>query len=381
LKFILNYFYKKLRPILFWKDPEKMHSKMLSGVEKFLCFPAFLKLLNYQYQEDFPALRIKLFNRNINNPVGLAAGFDKDGRIYKALFAIGFGFVEIGTVTPRPQLGNSAPRLFRLVEDEALINNLGFNNNGASKMLEKITSRRHRINNIGSNDSLINFESGLLGINIGKNEVTPLYNANEDYISALNTLYHFADYFTLNISSPNTKELRNLQKKHELRNLLDVICNNRDRLDKKYSQKTPILLKISPDMSEEDFKDSIVVIKEFPIQGIIATNTTVKRHELKSKHRAEKGGLSGKPLKNRSTAVIKELYRELGENLKIIGVGGIFSGKDAYEKIRAGASAVQIYTALIYEGPGLVWKIKKELARLLEQDGFTTVEEVIGIDS
>ena len=354
---------------------------MLSGVEKFLCFPAFLKLLNYQYQEDFPALRIKLFNRNINNPVGLAAGFDKDGRIYKALFAIGFGFVEIGTVTPRPQLGNSAPRLFRLVEDEALINNLGFNNNGASKMLEKITSRRHRINNIGSNDSLINFESGLLGINIGKNEVTPLYNANEDYISALNTLYHFADYFTLNISSPNTKELRNLQKKHELRNLLDVICNHRDRLDKKYSQKTPILLKISPDMSEEDFKDSIVVIKEFPIQGIIATNTTVKRHELKSKHRAEKGGLSGKPLKNRSTAVIKELYRELGENLKIIGVGGIFSGKDAYEKIRAGASAVQIYTALIYEGPGLVWKIKKELARLLEQDGFTTVEEVIGIDS
>jgi len=381
LKLPLDYFYKKIRPFIFWKDPEIIHSIMLSMVEKFLRFPVFLKLLNSQFNEEFPTLHIRLFGNNLANPVGLAAGFDKDGRIYRALFAIGFSFVEIGTVTPLPQFGNSLPRLFRLFEDKALINNLGFNNNGAIKMLEKLSSRKNKINTTESKAIQTNIESGLLGINIGKNMLTPIENANKDYVSALKTLYPFADYFTLNVSSPNTNNLRNLQKNHALRNLLDEICTQRDRLDQKYSRKTPLLLKLSPDMTNEDLKKSIIIIKEFSIQGIIATNTTVKRERLRSKYQSEKGGLSGKPLQNLSTLVIKELFRELGDNLKIIGVGGIFNGQDAYEKIRAGASAVQIYTGLIYEGPGLVLKVKKELSELLENDGFKTVEEAIGVDN
>ena len=381
LKLPLDYFYKKIRPFIFWKDPEIIHSIMLSMVEKFLRFPVFLKLLNSQFNEEFPTLHIRLFGNNLANPVGLAAGFDKDGRIYRALFAIGFSFVEIGTVTPLPQFGNSLPRLFRLFEDKALINNLGFNNNGAKKMLEKLSYRKNKINTTESKAIQTNIESGLLGINIGKNMLTPIENANKDYVSALKTLYPFADYFTLNVSSPNTNNLRNLQKNHALRNLLDEICTQRDRLDQKYSRKTPLLLKLSPDMTNEDLKKSIIIIKEFSIQGIIATNTTVKRERLRSKYQSEKGGLSGKPLQNLSTLVIKELFRELGDNLKIIGVGGIFNGQDAYEKIRAGASAVQIYTGLIYEGPGLVLKVKKELSELLENDGFKTVEEAIGVDN
>jgi dihydroorotate dehydrogenase len=221
----------------------------------------------------------------------------------------------------------------------------------------------------------------MLGINIGKNKDTILENANDDYVSCLNTLHPFADYFTLNISSPNTEDLRKLQGKEALRVLLDSVCEHRDNLDQNHVRETPLLVKLSPDLDDTELENSIRVINEFSIQGVIIANTTVKRPELKSKHRIENGGLSGKPLQKRSTEMIRNVFQKLGTKMPIIGVGGIFSGADAYDKIRAGASAVQIYTALIYKGPGQVRKVKRELAKLLNEDGFTSVSDAVGVDS
>lgn len=372
--------YRQLLPIIFLGDPEKMHKRMLTIVEKLIQFPSFVNFIESQFNQELPILRTTLFDKTINNPVGLAAGFDKDGRIINASFAIGFGFVEIGTVTPNPQLGNTPPRLFRLVEDKAIINNLGFNNQGAAQVSKNFTTGKINFIQEKSKKFSKNFASGMLGINVGKNKVTPIENAKKDYVSAIKTLHPFADYFTLNISSPNTKDLRKLQTKDALRTLLDIVCMSRDKLDQNYSRNTPILLKLSPDLHKDDLNKIISVIKEFPVQGIIATNTTTDRPKLKSKHQKEKGGLSGEPLNKLSTSLIRELFKELGSDLTIIGVGGIFNGADAYEKIRAGASAVQIYTALIYEGPAIVRKVKYELAKLLEKDGFKNVDEAVGKD-
>ena len=373
--------YRQVRPIIFLGDPEKTHSRMLSSIELLSNFPSFFKFLNSIYNEDFNILHTNLFENLINNPIGLAAGFDKDGRIFNALFGIGFGFVEIGTVTPQPQYGNIKPRLFRLVKEQALINSLGFNNHGSLEMSENLKKLKSRIKPEMFSQCPWDFSNVMLGVNIGKNKVTPIEKASEDYVHVLKTLYHFADYFTLNISSPNTEYLGNLQKGDALKTLLEKVCNCRDKLDQKYSLKTPILLKISPDLKNKELNESILVIKDFSIQGIIATNTTVEFSELRSKGQTKKGGLSGKPLQKRSTMVIRKLFKEFGKDLTIIGVGGIFSGKDAYEKIKAGASAVQIYTALIYEGPALVKKIKHELATLLEKDGFKKVSDAVGIEN
>ena len=370
-----------MRPIIFLGDPEKMHSKMLSAVELLSHYPVFYKFLDSQFNEDFNILHTNLFENFINNPVGLAAGFDKDGRIFNALFGIGFGFVEIGTVTPKPQFGNMKPRLFRLVKEQALINTLGFNNNGALEMSKNLKNLKNRIKPRMNFQSTWHFSNVLLGINIGKNKDTPIDKASEDYANVLKTLYPFADYFSLNISSPNTKYLGNLQKGDALKTLLEKVCSCRDKLDQEYSLKTPILLKISPDLEEDELNNSILIIKDFSIQGIIATNTTVDISELRRKGQTKKGGLSGKPIKKRSTMVIRKLFKELGNDLTIIGVGGISNGEDAYEKIKAGASAIQIYTALVYEGPSLVKKIKKELAKLLEKDGFKKVSDAVGIDN
>lgn len=381
-----NYFYRQLRPFLFAGDAENVHERMLSIVEIISRFPGFLQFLRWQFREENPVLRTKLFDVILENPIGLAAGFDKDGRIHPALFALGFSFVEIGTVTPRPQTGNPRPRLFRLPKDHALINRLGFNNQGAWKMAERLVSGTLKIKAEDadyfdqSSDFPANIASGMLGINIGKNKDTDLENATEDYVSALSTLHPFADYFTLNISSPNTEDLRNLQEKEALRVLLDYVCARRDKLDQNHFRNTPLLVKLAPDLDESELENIIRVIREYSIQGVIATNTTVERPELKSKLRNESGGLSGKPLRKRSTEIIRTLYAELGTEVPIIGVGGIFNGADAYEKIRAGASAVQIYTALIFEGPGLVRKVKSELANLLGKDGFKSVAESVGAD-
>ena len=386
MKLSFNYFYRQLRPFLFASDAEKVHERMLSIVESISKIPGFLPFLRWQFREENPILRTKLFSRILKNPIGLAAGFDKDGRIHPALFALGFGFVEIGTVTPRPQSGNPRPRLFRLLKDHALINRLGFNNQGAWKMAERLVAITLKIKLEDteyfdhSGDYPANIASGMLGINIGKNKDTALENATEDYVSALSTLHPFADFLTLNISSPNTEDLRNLQEKDALRALLDSVCARRDKLDQNHLRNTPLLVKLAPDLDDDALENCIRVIQEFSIQGVIATNTTIERPELKSKHRNQSGGLSGKPLRKRSTELIRNLSAELGADVPIIGVGGIFNGADAYEKIRAGASAVQIYTALIFEGPGLVRKIKAELANLLEKDGFKSVTEAVGAD-
>ena len=386
MKLPLNYLYRQLRPLLFAGDAEKVHERMLTSVEFISKIPGILPLLRSLFLEDNPLLRTQLFDKTLNNPIGLAAGFDKDGRIHPALFALGFGFVEIGTVTPRPQEGNPRPRLFRLKEDHAVINRMGFNNQGAWKMAERLVANTLKIKSADadifelSEDYPANIASGMLGINIGKNKDTSLEKATDDYVSALSTLHPFAEYFTLNISSPNTEDLRNLQEKEALRILLDSVCARRDELDRNHSRNTPLLVKLAPDLDGDALENSVHVIQEFSIQGVIATNTTVERPELKSKNRTETGGLSGKPLQKRSTAMIRTLFAELGADIPIIGVGGIFNGADAYEKIRAGAAAVQIYTALIYEGPGLVRKVKEELANLLESDGYKSVSEAVGAD-
>ena len=383
LKMLFDFIFHKLRPLLFAVNSETLHEGMLAFVSVISKIPGLLPFLTRQFKEENPVLQIQLFDVSLKNSIGLAAGFDKDGKILPALFALGFGFVEIGTVTPNPQTGNPRPRLFRLVKDKALINRLGFNSHGAQEMAKLLVSRQKNIIQEDFNfvDTNIDFSSRMLGINIGINKNTSLKKAVDDYIYCLNTLHAFADYFTLNISSPNTEDLRKLQEKDALRVLLDSVCARRDKLDQIHLKKTPLLIKLAPDLNDSTLLKSIGVIQEFSIQGVIATNTTLKRPQLKSKQRNETGGLSGKPLKKRSTEMIRHLYRELGTEMPIIGVGGIFSGADAYEKIRAGASAVQIYTALIYEGPRLVQKIKRELAKLLNDDGFTSISDAVGIDS
>ena len=386
MKLTLNNLYRQLRPFLFAGNAEKVHERMLSSVEFISKIPGMLPLLRKVFFQENPLLHTQLFDNVIDNPIGLAAGFDKDGRIHPALFALGFGFVEIGTVTPHAQKGNPRPRLFRLPEDQAVINRMGFNNQGAWKMAERLVAKTLKIKSADadlfevSGDYPANISSGMLGINIGKNKDTTLENATDDYVSALSTLHPFADYFTLNISSPNTKDLRNMQEKEALRSLLDSVCARRDELDRNHSRNTPLLVKLAPDLDEDALKNSVRVMQEFSIQGVIATNTTVARPVLKSKYRTETGGLSGKPLQKRSTEMIRTLFAELGTDIPIIGVGGIFNGADAYEKIKAGAAAVQIYTALIYEGPGLVRKVKAELADLLERDGYKSVSEAVGAD-
>ena len=382
-----DFVFRQLRPLFFSGDAETAHERMLSSVEMVSKIPGVIPFLRWQFRKESPVLHTKLFGKKVNNPIGLAAGFDKDGRIYPTLFALGFGFVEIGTVTPLPQAGNLKPRIFRLLEDQALVNRLGFNNQGIQKLVEKLDLGTKKIP--PEEADMINqsskqyekFSSGMLGINIGKNGDTSLEKAREDYVSALSALYPFADYFTINISSPNTEGLRRLQEKQMLRELLESVCSRRDKLDQNHIRKTPLLVKLSPDLDDQGLQNCTGVIKEFPIQGVIATNTTLDRQQLKSSQKIEQGGLSGKPLKERSTEVVRTLFQELGNEVTIIGTGGIFNGTDAYQKIRAGAAAVQIYTALIYEGPGLVRRIKQELAELLERDGFNCVTDVIGIDS
>ena len=382
-----DFVFRQLRPLFFSGDAETAHERMLFLVEMVSKFPGVIPFLRRQFRKDLPVLHTKLFGKTVNSPIGLAAGFDKDGRIYPALFALGFGFVEIGTVTPLPQVGNPKPRIFRLLEDQALVNRLGFNNNGIQKLEEKLNSvtkvntpeEAYTLNQ--SLEQHEKFSSGMLGINIGKNRDTSLGRAREDYVSLLSALHPFADYFTINISSPNTEGLQRLQEKQMLRELLESVCSRRDKLDQNNIRQTPLLIKISADLDDHGLQDCTRVIKEFPIQGVIATNTTLYRDHLKSSQKIEQGGLSGKPLKERSTEVVRILFKELGNEVTIIGTGGVFSGADVYEKIRAGATAVQIYTALIYEGPGLVKRVKQELAELLERDEINSVKDVIGIDS
>lgn len=326
-----------LRPLLFKLDPEKAHYLTFWMIKN---FGSLSSLILKKPIED-PRLEREVFGLKFKNPVGLAAGLDKDAKCFRELGKLGFGFVEIGTLTPKAQSGNEKKRLFRLVEDSGIINRMGFNNEGVDKALERLKGKREI----------------LVGGNIGKNKVTPNENAVDDYKYAFETLFEVVDYFVVNVSSPNTPNLRALQEKEPLKELL----NSLQDLNLRKPNPKPILLKIAPDLSEEQLMDIIEIVTEAKIAGVIATNTTLSREGLLSANKKEAGGLSGKPLKQRSTEVIRFLSEKSNAAFPIIGVGGIHSAQDALEKLEAGASLVQLYTGFIYEGPDLIREINQAI--------------------
>ncbi|XP_076142914.1 dihydroorotate dehydrogenase (quinone), mitochondrial isoform X1 [Alosa pseudoharengus] len=320
--------------------------------------------------QDPASLEVNVMGQRFRNPVGMAAGFDKHGEAVDGLYKLGFGFVEVGTVTPKPQEGNPQPRVFRLPSDQAVINRYGFNSCGLSEVFERLKARETKQAELT--------KVGLpLGINLGKNKLTE--DAVSDYLKGIQTLGPLADYLVVNVSSPNTPGLRNLQAKGELRHLLVKVLRERDLLQG--SRKVPVLLKIAPDLCAQDKQDIADVVRELRVDGIIVSNTTVSRPEsLRDSSSKEAGGLSGQPLKTMATEVVRDMYRMTEGKIPIIGVGGIASGQDALDKIRAGASLVQLYTALVYQGPPLITKIKKELDQLLQEQGFASVSEAVGAD-
>ncbi|MFD1096610.1 quinone-dependent dihydroorotate dehydrogenase [Salegentibacter chungangensis] len=330
-----------IRPLLFKFDPEKVHYFTFSFLKKIFKIPGVKSFLRKKFQLEDPALEREVFGLKFKNPVGLAAGFDKDAKLYKELSGLGFGFIEVGTVTPKPQPGNEKKRLFRLKQDEAIINRMGFNNGGVEEMVERLKKNK----------------DVLIGGNIGKNKITPNADAVEDYKICFDALYDYVNYFVVNVSSPNTPNLRELQDKEPLTRLLKTL----QEMNEQRPLHKPILLKIAPDLIDEQLLDIIDIVKETRIAGVIATNTTISREGLKSDSKNEMGGLSGKPLKNRSTEVIRFLSEKSGKAFPIIGVGGIHSADDAIEKLKAGASLVQLYTGFIYEGPALIREINKKV--------------------
>ncbi len=335
-----------IRPIFFSYDPEKIHHFTFSLI-RFSNKIGFGGIFRSVYKIESPKLERNLFGLRFPNPVGLAAGFDKDAKLYNELSNLGFGFIEIGTVTPKPQSGNDKPRLFRLKGDSAIINRMGFNNGG----VEEAVARLKKNPAIGKKGHV------LVGGNIGKNKVTPNEEAVNDYLICFEALFNYVDYFVVNVSSPNTPNLRALQEKKPLTDLLQTL---QDRNNLKEKRK-PILLKIAPDLTDEQLIDIIEIVSTTEIDGVIATNTTISRDGLSSENKEEIGGLSGRPLTKRATEVIRFLSEKSNKAFPIIGVGGIHSADDALEKLDAGASLVQLYTGFIYEGPGLIKQINKAI--------------------
>ncbi len=337
--------YSLLRPWLFCLDPEQAHNLTLGNLDRAERWGLLERLISKPAADPRTLCGI-----TFPNPVGLAAGLDKDGKHIDALAALGFGFLEIGTVTPRAQAGNPKPRMFRLSEAQAIINRMGFNNDGVDTCVARV--RRSRFWQQG----------GVLGMNIGKNASTPIEDAASDYILAMEAVYEIAAYITVNISSPNTQNLRDLHGEDMLRSLLSSLDDSRKRLSDRYGVRKPLFLKIAPDLETADIDLIADLSMEFGIDAIIATNTTIARDLVQGmQHSQEAGGLSGAPVRALSTQVIKTLKARLGNNLPIIGVGGILSGADAKEKMMAGASLVQIYSGLIYRGPDLVNECAKAL--------------------
>ena len=334
--------YKQLiRPILFCFDPEKVHYFTFSLIRFLSKIPGVSLIFKAIYEVNDPRLEREVFGLKFKNPVGLAAGFDKDAKLYKELSNFGFGFIEIGTVTPKAQEGNPKIRLFRLKEDAAIINRMGFNNGGVQEAVERLKFNANV----------------LIGGNIGKNKLTPNELATSDYEICFDALYDYVDYFVVNVSSPNTPNLRELQEKEPLTQLLNTLQNKNLARPK----QKPILLKIAPDLTNEQLLDIIDIINTTKIAGVIATNTTISREGLQSENKVETGGLSGKPLTKRATEVIRFLAEKSNKSFPIIGVGGIHTPEDAIEKLEAGASLIQLYTGFIYEGPALIKKINKAI--------------------
>ncbi|HCA83318.1 MAG TPA: dihydroorotate dehydrogenase (quinone) [Flavobacteriales bacterium] len=335
-----------LKPLLFLFDPEKVHHFIFRMIRITQAIPGMKALIRKSFITKNRQLEREVFGITFPNPVGLAAGFDKDARLYDQLSSYGFGFIEIGTITPRAQEGNPKPRLFRLPADEALINRMGFNNGGVDMAVERLKNRSAGL---------------IIGGNIGKNKITPNEDADKDYAICFEALFNHVDYFVVNVSSPNTPNLRELQEKEPLKKLLGGLMDQ----NLKKNKPKPILLKIAPDLTNEQLDDIIEIVAETKIAGVIATNTTISREGLKTPVQKTEnigaGGLSGKPVKNRSTEVIRYLSEKSNKSFPIIGVGGIHSPEDAIEKLNAGASLIQLYTGFIYEGPSLVKRINKSL--------------------
>ncbi|MBA6154316.1 quinone-dependent dihydroorotate dehydrogenase [Gelidibacter maritimus] len=340
-----------LRPILFLFDPEAVHHFTFKLI-RFTHDLGFAGLFRSTYQVRNKVLERELFGLKFPNPIGLAAGFDKNAMLYKELSNLGFGFIEIGTVTPKAQAGNEQPRLFRLKEDAAIINRMGFNNGGVKEAVERL-----KANPIAGKKHV------LIGGNIGKNKITPNEDAVNDYIFCFEALFDYVDYFVVNVSSPNTPNLRALQEKKPLTDLLQTLQNK----NKTKEQRKPILLKIAPDLTNEQLLDIIDIVADTNIDGVIATNTTISRDGLKSSNKDEMGGLSGQPLTQRSTEVIRFLAENSKKAFPIIGVGGIHSAEDALEKLDAGADLIQLYTGFIYEGPQLIKDINKAIIAKQQQ--------------
>jgi dihydroorotate dehydrogenase len=362
--------YRKVgKPILFGMDPERAHHLVIDGLHTASKVPGILPLMRGMYGVNAsPQLATELFGLKFRHPIGLAAGLDKNAKAVDGFAGVGFAFMEVGTVTPKGQPGNEQPRLFRLPSDEALINRMGFNNEGVAAMVERLSKpRRHGMP---------------IAVNIGKNKLTPNESAHEDYRACLQALYPYGDFFVVNISSPNTPDLRSLQHGDELRKLLQEVKAELAEQARIHGggKPKPVLVKIAPDMTDEQLELTVATIEGSQVDGIIATNTTISRDGLTHANAGETGGLSGAPLKSRSTEVISAVYKQTNGRLPIIGSGGIFTARDAYDKIRAGASLVEIYTALIYEGPGIVREIADGLSLLLRQDGFRSVQEAVGAD-
>ncbi len=332
-----------IRPILFWFDPEKVHYFTFSIIRLLSKIPGFPALFKSLYLVNDKRLEMEVFGLKFKNPVGLAAGFDKNAVLYNELSNFGFGFIEIGTLTPVAQDGNPKKRLFRLKKDSAIINRMGFNNGGVQEAVKRLKKNK----------------GVLIGGNIGKNKLTPNEKATSDYEICFDALYDYVDYFVVNVSSPNTPNLRELQEKEPLTQLLNTLQSK----NKSKRSSKPILLKIAPDLTNEQLLDIIAIVNDTQIAGVIATNTTISREGLQSENKIETGGLSGKPITKRSTEVIHFLAEKSNKAFPIIGVGGIHSAADAIEKLDAGASLVQLYTGFIYEGPNLVKQINEEILK------------------
>ena len=344
--------FSKLRPLLFKVDPEKAHTLAIKSL-KFNLIPNV-----FDEHKNDSIFQTKIFGKDLDNPIGMAAGFDKNAEVYNALFKLGFGFVEVGTITPLKQYGNPKPRVFRLVEDEALINRLGFNNHGAEIVKDRIKRNK---------------KLGLLGINIGPNKDSS--DRLNDYLIGLKTFYDDADYITINISSPNTENLRTFHEGDKLQDLLKSIMEEKKNLN----SNIPIAVKVSPDISEDQVSQISEILLEHEIKAIIVSNTSeATRDKLGNIQRHQKGGLSGKPIEEKSNILINEFYKLLKGKIKIIGVGGVDSGQSAYDKFIAGADFVQLYTGMVFNGPNIAGIIKKDLKELLIRDGVKNYTEIVG---
>lgn len=348
-----------VRPLLFRLAPETAHELALHSLS---LLPS--RILAKRSSTQNPISRFGLL---FSNPVGLAAGFDKNGIALRPLAALGFGFIEAGTVTFHPQPGNPRPRLFRLSEDQALINRAGFNNEGAGAFVKRVEHNR---------------PDCVLGVSIGKSKITPLEEATEDYLASFELVYNVADYIAVNVSSPNTPQLRELQQSQQLSGLLSALQTRGRELEQRHQKRVPLLVKLSPDLERRDLEMIVAVLESLQIDGIIATNTTISRENLSSDPNlvtaAGEGGLSGKPLKSRSTQMIARLYELTRGRIPLIGVGGIFTARDAWEKICAGASLVQLYTGFIYQGPNIANDINQGLARILAREKCASIDAAIG---